>query len=105
MRNTEQKNQAGKRLYTSILLALLAFVAVVAATVAWFSIADRAKVKTMSLEVIADSDLRMDLDAHSSIEQYVKTLSFEQIAERIQKEKEADQEDIVLRRTFGLGDK
>ena len=29
MRNTEQKNQAGKRLYTSILLALLAFVAVV----------------------------------------------------------------------------
>ena len=87
MRNTEQKNQAGKRLYTSILLALLAFVAVVAATVAWFSIADRAKVKTMSLEVIADSDLRMDLDAHSSIEQYVKTLSFEQIAERIQKEK------------------
>lgn len=87
MRNTEQKNQAGKRLYTSILLVLSALVAVVAATVAWFSIADRAKVKTMSLEIIADSDLRMDLDAHRSIEQYVKTLSFEQIADRIQKEK------------------
>ena len=33
MRNTEQKNQVGKRLYTSILLALSALVAVVAATV------------------------------------------------------------------------
>ena len=75
------------RLYTSVLLVLLAFVAVVAATVAWFSIADRAKVKTMSLDIIADSDLRMDLDPHRSIEQYVKTLSFEQIADRIRQEK------------------
>ena len=87
MSKEEQKNPARNRLYTSILLVLLALVAVTAATVAWFSIADRAKVKTMSLDIIADSDLRMDLDPHSSIDQYVKTLSFEQIAERIQKEK------------------
>ena len=83
MSKKEQKNPARNRLYTSILLVLLALVAVTAATVAWFSIADRAKVKTMSLDIIADSDLRMDLDPHSSIDQYVKTLSFEQIAERI----------------------
>ena len=35
------------RVYTSLLLALLALVAVTAATVAWFSIADRARVRTM----------------------------------------------------------
>lgn len=87
MSRKKQKNPVRNRLYTSILLVLLAFVAVVAATVAWFSIADRAKVKTMSLEIVADSDLRMDLDPHRGIEQYVKTLSFEQIADRIQKEK------------------
>ena len=87
MRKKQQKSQAVSRLYTSVLLVLLAFVAVVAATVAWFSIADRAKVKTMSLVIIADSDLRMDLDPHRSIEQYVKTLSFEQIADRIRQEK------------------
>lgn len=87
MKKGEQKSPVRNRLYTSILLVLLAFVAVTAATVAWFSIADRAKVKTMSLDIIADSDLRMDLDPHPSIEQYVKTLSFEQIADRIQKEK------------------
>ena len=87
MTKKKQKNPVRNRLYTSILLVLLAFVAVTAATVAWFSIADRAKVKTMSMEIIADSDLRMDLDPHKSIEQYVKTLSFEQIAERIRKEK------------------
>ena len=87
MRKKHQKSQAAGRLYTSVLLVLLALVAVVAATVAWFSIADRAKVKTMSLDIVADTDLRMDLDPHRSIEQYVKTLSFEQIADRIQQEK------------------
>lgn len=87
MNKKEQKNTVRSRLYTSILLVLLAFVAVTAATVAWFSIADRAKVKTMSLDIVTDADLRMDLDPHSTIDQYVKTLSFEQIAARIQQEK------------------
>ena len=86
--NKKQNNKTVRsRLYTSVLLVLTAFVAVTAATVAWFSIADRAKVKTMSLDIIADADLRMDLDSHSTIDQYVKTLSFEQIAARIQQEK------------------
>ena len=58
-----------------------------AATVAWFSIADNTKVKTMGLDIISDTDLRMDLDPHETIEQYVKTLSFEQIAERMQRDK------------------
>lgn len=75
------------RLYTSVLLVLMALVAVTAATVAWFSIADNTKVKTMSLDIVADTDLRMDLDPHESIGQYVKTLSFESIADRIQSEK------------------
>ena len=76
-----------KRLLTSVLLVLLALVAVTAATVAWFSIADNTRVRSMSLDIITDVDLRMDLDAHSTIDQYVKTLSFESIAQRIQQEK------------------
>lgn len=84
------------RVYTSILLALLALVAVTAATVAWFSIADRARVRTMSLEIVADVDLRMDLDPHQTIDQYVKTLSFESIAKRIQSEKGFSMEDTPL---------
>ena len=76
-----------KRLLTSVLLVLLALIAVTAATVAWFSIADNTRVRSMSLDIITDVDLRMDLDAHSTIEQYVKTLSFESIAQRIQQEK------------------
>ena len=78
---------ARSRLYTSVLLVLLALVAVTAATVAWFSIADNTKVKSMSLDIVSGVDLRMDLDPHESLEQYVKTLSFDQIDERIQKEK------------------
>ena len=76
-----------KRLLTTVLLVLLALVAVTAATVAWFSIADNTRVRSMSLDIITDVDLRMDLDAHSTIDQYVKTLSFESIAQRIQQEK------------------
>ena len=70
------------RVYTSLLLVLLALVAVTAATVAWFSIADNTRVRTMGLQIIADPDMRMDLDAHGTIGEYVKTLSFEQIAAR-----------------------
>ena len=58
MNRKEDNKTARSRLYTSVLLVLMAFVAVTAATVAWFSIADRAKVKTMSLDIIADADLR-----------------------------------------------
>lgn len=78
---------AKSRVYTSLLLVLLALVAVTAATVAWFSIADSTRVRTMSLDIMADTEMRMDLDAHGSIEQYVRTLSFDQIAKRIQREK------------------
>lgn len=89
IRNKRNKNpiSAKQRLYTSFLLMLLALVAVTAATVAWFSIADNTKVKSMSLDIVSGVDLRMDLDPHKTLEEYVKTLSFDQIAERIQKEK------------------
>ena len=83
----KKKKKIRNQLYTSVLLVLMALVAVTAATVAWFSIADNTTVRSMSLDIMTDVDLRMDLDAHSSIEQYVKTLSFESIAERIQQEK------------------
>ncbi len=78
---------ARSRLYTSVLLVLLALVAVTAATVAWFSIADNTKVKSMSLDIVSGTDLRMDLDPHETLEEYVKTLSFDQIAERMRQEK------------------
>ena len=84
------------RLLTSILLVLLALVAITAATVAWFSIADKAKVKTMSLDIIGDLDLKMDLDAHSTIDQYKKTLSFTDIAARIQQEKGFSMKEVPL---------
>lgn len=87
MKPSDRKQQGSRMPITSLLLMLLALVAVTATTVAWFSIADRAKVRTMGLDIIAGVDLRMDLDSHSTFEEYRKTLSFEDIAARIQKEK------------------
>ena len=90
MKQNEQEKKGTltvkKRMYISILLSMLALVGVTAATVAWFSIADNTRVRTMSLDIMADVSLRMDLDAHSTIDQYVKTLSFRQIGNRIQQE-------------------
>lgn len=95
-RNQDKKNQNKKdqnkknvrqRVYISFMLTLIALVAVTAATVAWFSIADRTKVNTMGLDIVADVEMRMDLDAHDTIDQYVRTLSFESIQNRIQREK------------------
>lgn len=73
--------------HTSILLVLLALVSITAATVAWFSIADRTKVRSMSMEITTGVNLRFDLDAHDTFDEYVKTLEFEQIGERIEQEK------------------
>ena len=62
----KKKKKLRNQLYTSVLLVLMALVAVTAATVAWFSIADNTKVRSMSLDIMTDVDLRMNLDAHSS---------------------------------------
>ncbi len=86
-KNDQEKKNVRQRVYISLMLTLIALVAVTAATVAWFSIADRTKVNTMGLDIVADVEMRMDLDAHDTIDQYVRTLSFENIQNRIQREK------------------
>lgn len=83
----QNKKNVRQRVYISLMLTLVALVAVTAATVAWFSIADRTKVNTMGLDIVADVEMRMDLDEHDTIDQYVRTLSFESIQNRIQREK------------------
>ena len=83
----QNKKNVRQRVYISLMLTLIALVAVTAATVAWFSIADRTKVNTMGLDIVADVEMSMDLDAHDTIDQYVRTLSFESIQNRIRKEK------------------
>lgn len=87
----------GKQMVTtSVLLVLLALVSVTTATIAWFSIADHTKVKSMSMEITTGLNLRFDLDEHPEFGQYVKTLSFEQIAERIGQEKGFDMQTVPL---------
>ena len=93
----ENKKKTQKSLLkTSILLSMMALVALTAVTVAWFSIADNARVRTMSLELITGVDLRMDLDPHETIGEYVKTLTFEDISQRIQREKGFSMEEVPL---------
>ena len=61
----------------------MALVSVTAATTAWMTIADRTSVRSMRMEIISDSSLRFDLDAHEVFDDYVKTLSFRDISQRI----------------------
>lgn len=81
-----EKHKRRQRLYISLMLLLLAFVAMTAATVAWFTIADRGRVDSMNMDVTAGTSLRFDLDSHDEFEEYTETLQFQQIAGRIQAE-------------------
>ena len=83
-------------LSASVLLVLLALVSISAATLAWFTIADRTRVQSMGMDITTCSNLRFDLDAHSSFDAYVKTLSFEQIAARIRLDKGFDMQSKPL---------
>lgn len=81
-----KKRTRRKQLQTTVLLFLIALISVTAATTAWFSIADRAKVRSMSMDITTGSSLRFDLDPHEDFEDYVVTLSFGDIASRIQRD-------------------
>lgn len=92
----KEKSAEAKRLYLSILLALIALVSIVAASVAWFTIADFTKVYSMGMEVTSGTNLRFDLDPHEQYEDYVKTLTFAQIADRIKRDKGYDMRTVPL---------
>ena len=85
----KQNHTPARKLFTtSVLLALLALVSVTAATAAWMTIADRTRVRSMRMDITTGVNLRFDLDEHESFDDYVKLLTFDQIAERILAEKE-----------------
>lgn len=92
----DERKQTRKLFYISILLSLLALSSIAAATVAWMSIADRTRVQTMRLEITSGPDLRFDLDPHGEFEEYVKVLSFGQIAQRIAREQGFDPRETPL---------
>lgn len=93
---TKKEHSSREVLLTSILLILVALAGITAATVAWFTIADHARVQTMGLQLFTDANLRFDLDSHATFDEYVKTLSFEEIAARVQQEKGYDMQQTPL---------
>lgn len=87
----KQKSTSSRRLFTtSVLLALLALVSITAATAAWMTIADRTRVRSMRMEITSGANLRFDLDPHATFEEYVKTLTFDEIAQRIARDQGFD---------------
>ncbi|MBQ9489397.1 MAG: hypothetical protein IJU80_05645 [Lachnospiraceae bacterium] len=107
----KEKSPEAKRLYLSILLALIAMVSVVAASVAWFTIASFTKVYSMGMDVTSGTNLRFDLDPHEKYEDYVKTLNFQQIADRLKRDRGFDMRAVPLEpvttmnyQTFSLED-
>ena len=91
------KDKSSRRLLsTSLLLALIALVSVTAATAAWMTIADHTRVNTMRMDVTSGMNLRFDLDAHEEFEDYVKVLTFQDIADRIARDQGFRPEDNPL---------
>lgn len=81
-RSTDTK----RALPTSLLLALVALVFVTAVTAAWFSISDNTRLYSINMDITAGPSLRFDLDPHPDLTDYTGTLSFAQIADRIQRD-------------------
>lgn len=77
------KKPSRKLVSSSVLLVLIALVSVTAATAAWMTIADHTRVNTMRIDVTSGANLRFDLDPHEEFDDYVKVLTFEDIAARI----------------------
>lgn len=79
----KKQNGSAQTFYISLLLALLALASVAAASVAWFTIADHTKLHSIGMNVTAGPAIRFDLDKHGVITDYKRTLTFEEIADRI----------------------
>ena len=79
-----------RKLTTTVVLVLFALVAIAMATFAWFSIADSAKTRMLMIDANADGSLRFDLDERATFDEYVHSLGFDQISERIASEKGVD---------------
>ena len=92
----EKERKKGKQLYISLILLLLALVSITAATTAWFTIADHTKVQSMGLEIFSGGSLRFDLVPHETLEEYTKTLTFEEICRFALQEQGTDLEEYVL---------
>lgn len=92
----DQRRDARQTLYTSLLLALIAIVSVTAATTAWLTIGDRTRVHSMAMDVTAGPNIRFDLDPHDTIEEYVHTLTFSDIASRLMLDRGFDATDTPL---------
>lgn len=86
MKNRPKKKEVVGRLQMTILLFFIALASVVAVTVAWISIADNGRVRSMNIDITAGISMKFDLDEHESIADYIETLKFDQIADRINRD-------------------
>ena len=90
------RGHAGRELTIALLVLLIAAGCATAATMAWFSIADYARIRSMNVQITTGAALRFDLDAHPALEDYVTTLGFEEITARIQRERGFDAAETPL---------
>ncbi len=81
---------------TSLLLLLVALAAISAVTYAWFTLSDNTRLNTLRMDVTTGLSLRFDLDPHAEFTDYKQTLSFEEIADRINREQGFDMRTVPL---------
>ncbi len=77
-------------LLNTLMLAMIAIIAVVGVTYAWFTIADTTRLSAMHMDVTTGVSLRIDVVPHQYFEQYKSVLSFADIGARIQAERGID---------------
>ena len=66
--------RARLNLYQSMLIFLLALASITGATYAWFTLSSSVRLHNMTLNIIDNDALRIDIQAHEQIEQYFQEL-------------------------------
>ena len=92
----EEKKVSTKQLVpTSILLLLVALVALAAVTYAWFTIADNTRVN-LRMDITTGKFVRIEVQAHDSYEDYKPFLYFDEIRDYVIKHGGPDYNEIIM---------
>lgn len=71
-----------KKYATTILFLVVGLLSLIGTSFAWFTIADRGRVSSMSIEITNGTNLYFDTEPHESIDDYLKIISLERLSSK-----------------------
>lgn len=71
-----------KKYMTTVFFLIVGLLSLIGTTFAWFTIADRGRVSSMSIEITNGANLYFDVEPHEDIDDYFKVISLERLSSK-----------------------